>query len=468
MLGGSAGFYVGEDVELGQGFVAGGGYADLTGLDLELGLGEIGAAGEGLLDEVLEGCFFEEFGNGDAVGGDDLREGCGEEGGIGAEDLIAEDDLLLAVEALSLGERELRRGDESRDTGELDGGEGAFDDLIGVVVAELAGGAESFFVDGDVFAKGYEVKVDTGDAVDGFEDLLLEEEARDLFVFVGDADVAGVDAADATEERLGEGDGGAGGREGIALGVGAVDDGGVVVDGGFQLGSGVEALEVGDVGGDEGEGLGSGDGGAAGSGAGCCPCAGPGSAAEGNGVGAAEIAGFEEEAGIEEGDGGAGAVLGAGGGAGGEVGGGLGGCVEGGQVCDGGGGGVWVGGGGVQERGAGASVACWGLGDRVVDAAEGASTCGASAVGVGEEEVVAFDFNVEVVFYGEDDGVAGAEVELVVADERTEAVAVAGEELGDLRAAEGAEEAAADQAGGGGAGGSGGWGSGEGWWGGRA
>ena len=44
--------------------------------------------------------------------------------------------------------------------------------------------------------------------------------------------------------------------EGIELRVGGVDDLRVVVDGGLELGAGAEALEVGDVGGDEGQGRG--------------------------------------------------------------------------------------------------------------------------------------------------------------------------------------------------------------------
>ena len=236
------------------------------------------------MDEVGDGSVVEEVGDDNAVGGDDLGEAGGEDGGVGAEDLVAEDDFLLAVEALSLDEGELGGGDEGGDAGELDGGEGAFDDLIGVVVAELAGGAEGLLVDGDVFAEGDEIEVEAGDAVDGFEDLLLKEEAGDFAVFVGDADVTGVDGAEAAEERLGEGDGGAGGGERVALGVGAVDDGGVIVGGGFKLGAGVEAFDVTEVGGDEGEGLGLGDGAAAGgSGArsGAGGCAGVGGVAQG-------------------------------------------------------------------------------------------------------------------------------------------------------------------------------------------
>ena len=86
-------------------------------------------------DEIGQVVGVEHVGDDDAVGGNDLGEAGGEDGRAGADELVTEDDLLLAIEALGLDEIELGRGGEGGDAGELDRGEGALDDLIGVVLA---------------------------------------------------------------------------------------------------------------------------------------------------------------------------------------------------------------------------------------------------------------------------------------------------------------------------------------------
>ena len=69
--------------------------------------GDIRAAGEALLDEVGEVVGVFDRGNDDAVGGNDLSEGGREDGRACANQLVAEDDLLLTVKPLRLDEGEL-------------------------------------------------------------------------------------------------------------------------------------------------------------------------------------------------------------------------------------------------------------------------------------------------------------------------------------------------------------------------
>ena len=443
LLAGAAGFDVGVDVELGEGVVAAGRGLDLASLDLELRLGQIRASCEALLDEVGEVEGLQLGGDDDLAGWYDFVKLRDEGGGGGADELVAEDDFLLLVEALGLGEIEAAGAFEGLGAGEFDGSEGAFGDLVLVVLALLGGGAEGFFFDRYVFAQGDEVVVEAGDAVDGFEGLLLEEEAGDLLVGAGEADEAQIDVvAAAAEERLGEGDGGAGGGEGVELAGGAVDNLGVVVGDGCELGAGAEALKVGEVEGDEVEGLRRGDGRVPGSGrAGCagagCARSRAGAAAEGDRVRAAEVASGADKLRVEERDVGTEGV-GEAGAQGVEVGLRLRRGVEGGEVGDGGGGGVAVDDVGVEQRGAWTADTGGGFGDAVVDAAEVAAATGAGEVGAGERDVVALGFDVEVVFEREGEGVLEGEVEFAVADEGGEARLVAGEELRDGGTAVGA------------------------------
>ncbi len=310
-------------------------------------------------------------------------------------------------------------------------------DLVGVVLAELDGGAEGFALDLDVLAEGDEVVVEPLGAVDGVEDLLLEEEAGDLAVEVGDAEIAEVDgAAAATKQGLGEGDGRGGGGEGVELGAGAVDDLRIVVDGGGDLGAGTEALKVGDVGGDKVSGAVSVGRSRWSRRCPRCRCVLPVRVTV---LERRRVAGGEDELGVEERDVGlgvgdeAGGVLG-------EVGDGGRGRVEGREIGDGGGGGIGRVGGVVEERGAGAADAVGTLVDGVVDAAQGATALGAAGVGVGEGEVEARDFDVGVVLEGKGDGVVRGEVELAVANEGRETCAGAGEELRDAGRAIGTDE----------------------------
>ena len=103
--------------------------------------------------------------------------------------------------------------------GELDGGKGAEFDLGRVVILKLLGGAKRFDFDTDVFAERDEIEIDTGGAIDGFKDLLLEKQARHVAIDVGNADVTGVDFAEAAQQGLGEGEGSAGARERVGLAV---------------------------------------------------------------------------------------------------------------------------------------------------------------------------------------------------------------------------------------------------------
>ena len=77
-------------------------------------------------------------------------------------------------------------------------------DLCGLVVAEFGGGAQGLLLHGYVFAEADEIEVEAGDAVDGLEDLLLEEQARDLAVEVRDVEIAKIDrAAEAAQVEQG-------------------------------------------------------------------------------------------------------------------------------------------------------------------------------------------------------------------------------------------------------------------------
>ena len=82
---------------------------------------------------------------------------------------------------------------------------------------------------------------------------------------------------------------------------------------------------------------------------------------------------------------------------------------------------------GVEQRGARAADAVWRLLDGEVDAAEIAAALSTTAVGIGKDEVVALNFDVEIVFDGESDRVLGGEIEFAVANERLQASAGAWE-----------------------------------------
>ena len=125
-------------------------------------------------------------GNEDAVSGDDLGELRGEDGRAGADEFIAKDDFLLAIEALGLDEIELAAAEEGASAGELDRGERALVDLSFVVFDELLRGAKRLLLDDDVFAERDQVEVEARGAVDGLEDLLFEEEARGFAIVAGD------------------------------------------------------------------------------------------------------------------------------------------------------------------------------------------------------------------------------------------------------------------------------------------
>ncbi len=66
---------------------------------------------------------------------------------------------------------------------------------------------------------------------------------------------------------------------------------------------------------------------------------------------------------------------------------------------------------------------------------------GTGLIGGGERQVIALDLDVEIVFKRQCERVVQRQVELAVADQRAQAVSVAGEEPRDVRSAERTKEA---------------------------
>ena len=109
--GGAAGLHVGVNVQQrldGIGRCAG---ADFVGLDLQSCLGEVWPVAEGVCGKGGHVERGDDLGDVDVAGGDDGGEAGGGVG-EGAEELLAENDLLLAVFAAGLDEIEPRGGEK--------------------------------------------------------------------------------------------------------------------------------------------------------------------------------------------------------------------------------------------------------------------------------------------------------------------------------------------------------------------